>query len=55
MVKRGLCYWKITLSWTYVIEDVNCEEIAEIFYEKESQKTNQTEFSFENVIRKKRC
>ena len=33
-----------TLSWTYVISDLNSEEIVGMFYEKEEQKTNQKEF-----------
>ena len=35
---------KNTVPWTYVINDVNGEEIAGTFYEKELQKTNQKEF-----------
>ena len=31
---------KNTLSWTYVISDLNGEEIVETFYQKELQKTN---------------
>ena len=34
---------KITVLWTYVINDLNGEEIIEIFYEKELQKTSQDE------------
>ena len=30
---------KNTVPWTYVISDLNCEEIAASFYEKELQKT----------------
>ena len=29
-----------TVSWTYVINDLNGEEITGTFYEKEQQKTN---------------
>ena len=29
-----------TVSWTYVINDLNGEEIIGTFYEKEQQKTN---------------
>ena len=29
-----------TVSWTYVINDLNSEEITGTFYEKEQQKTN---------------
>ena len=32
---------KNTVPWTYVISDLNGEEIIGIFYEKEFQKTNQ--------------
>ena len=35
---------KNTVSWTYVINDLNGEEIIGTFYEKELQKTNQKEF-----------
>ena len=38
---------------TYVINDLNGEEIIGIFYEKELQKTNQQEFRIEKVIKKK--
>ena len=32
---------KDTVRWTYVVNDLNGEEIIETFYEKELQKTNQ--------------
>ena len=38
---------------TYVINDLNGEEIIGTFYEKELQKTNQKEFRIEKVISKK--
>ena len=41
---------KNTVSWTYVINDLNSEEIIGTFYEKELQKTNQQEFRIEKVI-----
>ena len=44
---------KNTVTWTYVINDVNGEEIIGTFYEKELQKTNQQEFRTEKVLRKK--
>ena len=44
---------KNTVPWTYVINDLNGEEIIGTFYEKELQKTNQKEFRIEKVIRKK--
>ena len=33
---------KNAVPWTYVINDLNLEEIIETFYEKELQKTNRT-------------
>ena len=44
---------KNTVPWTYVINDLNGEEIIGTFYEKELQKTNQKEFRIEKVIRRK--
>ena len=44
---------KNTVSWTYVINDLNGEEIMGTFYEKELQKTNQEEFRIEKVIKRK--
>ena len=41
------------VPWTYVINDLNGEEIIGTFYEKELQKTNQQEFRIEKVIKKK--
>ena len=38
------------VTWAYVINDLNGEEITGTFYEKELQKTNQKEFRIENVI-----
>ena len=43
---------KNTVPWTYVINDLNGEEIVGTFYEKELQKTNQKEFRIEKVIKK---
>ena len=45
---------KNTVPWTYVINDLNGEEIIETFYEKGLQKTNQKEFRIEKVIKRKR-
>ena len=42
-----------TVPWTYVINDLNGEEIAGTFYEKELQKTNQKEFRIEKAIKRK--
>ena len=44
---------KNTVPWTYVINDLNGEEIIGSFYEKEWQKTNQKEFRIEKVLKKK--
>ena len=43
---------KNTVPWTYVVSDLNGEEIVGSFYEKELQKTNQKEFRIEKVIKK---
>ena len=44
---------KNTVSWTYVINDLNFEEIIGTFYEKELQKTDQKEFIIEKAIKRK--
>ena len=44
---------KNTVPWTYVINDLNGEEIMGTFYEKELQKPNQEEFRIEKVIKRK--
>ena len=36
-----------TVQWTYVINDLNGNEINGTFYEKELQKTNQEKFRIE--------
>ena len=38
---------------SYVINDLNGEEIIGTFYEEELQKTNQKEFRIEKVIKRK--
>ena len=43
---------KNTVPWTYVIDDLNGEEITGTFYEKEFQKIDQQEFRIEKVIKK---
>ena len=43
---------KNTVPWTYVINDLNGEEIIGTFYAKELQKTNKKEFQIEKVIKK---
>ena len=57
MLQIGLKKVTKTVMRTYVIEDLNGEEIVGQFYKKELQKTNQKEFrvdnSFNNWIGKK--
>ena len=42
-----------TVPWTYVLNDLNGEEIIETFLEKELQKANQQELRMEKVIKRK--
>ena len=44
---------KNTVSWTYVFNDLNGEEIVGTFYKKELQKTNQNEFRIEKASKRK--
>ena len=44
---------KNTVPWTYVINDLNGEEIIGTFYEKELRKIDQEEFRIEKVIKEK--
>ena len=44
---------KNTVPCTYVINDLNGEEIIGRFYENESQRTDQKEFRIEKVLKKK--
>ena len=44
---------KNTVQWTYVLNDLNGEEIIGTFYENELQKTDQKEFRIEKVLKKK--
>ena len=44
---------KNIIPWTYVVSDLNGEEITGSFYEKEFQKTNQKEFRIEEVLKRK--
>ena len=44
---------KNRVPWTYVINDLNGEEIIGPLYEKELQKTNQNEIRIEKVIKRK--
>ena len=41
------------MPWTYVVSDLNGEEIVGSFYEKELQKTNQKQFRIEKLIKRK--
>ena len=42
-----------TVPWTYVISDLNDEDIVGSFHEKELQKTNQKGFRIEKVFKRK--
>ena len=42
-----------TVLWTYVVDDLNGEEIVGTFCEKELQKTNEKEFRLKKQSRKK--
>ena len=44
---------KNTVPWTYVVSDLNGEEISGSFNEKEMQKTSQKEFRIEKVFKKR--
>ena len=44
---------KNTVTWTYVINYLNNEEVIGSFYEKELQKTNQKEFRTEKILKSK--
>ena len=44
---------KNTVPWTYIINDLNGEEVIGTFYEKEMQKTNQQEFRIEKLIKRR--
>ena len=44
---------KSTVPWTYVINDLNGEEVIGTFYENELQGTKQNEFRIEKLIKKK--
>ena len=41
------------MPWTYILSDLNGEEIIGTFYKKELQKANLKEFRVEKVIKKK--
>ena len=44
---------KNMVTYTYIIDDLNGEQIIGTFCEKQLQKTNQEEFRIEKVIKKK--
>ena len=44
---------KNTVPWTYIVSDLNSEEIPENFYEKELQKTSQEKLRIEAVLKRK--
>ena len=44
---------KNTVPWTYVMSDLNGEEITGRFYEKELQKTSQKKFRIEKILKRK--
>ena len=44
---------KNTFPWTYLINDLNGEEVMSSFYEKELQKIDQKKIRIEKVIKKK--
>ena len=44
---------KNTVSWTYVVNDINRAEIVGTFCKKELRKTNQKELRVEKVIKRK--
>ena len=44
---------KNKVPWTYVINNLNGEEIIGTFFEKQLQKTNQQEFRIEKKIKRK--
>ena len=41
------------MPWTYVINDLNEEEIVGTFYRTEFENTNQKEFRIEKLIKRK--
>ena len=41
------------MPWTYLISDLNEEEIGVTFYKKELQKKNQEDFRVEKLIKRK--
>ena len=44
--------FKNAVMWTYAVSDLNSKEIVGMFYKKKLQKTGQTEFRIEKVIKR---
>ena len=44
---------KNTVLWTYVVSDLNGEEITESFYEKELQKTSQEKLRIGKLLKER--
>ena len=44
---------KNTVTWTYIVSELNGEKITGSFYEKELQKTSQEKFRIEKVLKSK--
>ena len=44
---------KNTVPWTYVINDLNNEEIIGTFHKKELQRTSQNKFRIEKITKRK--
>ena len=53
MVRRSVQKIKDTLPWTYVVSDLNGEEIPGKKKEKELQKASQEKFRIEKVLKRK--
>ena len=51
---KGFLWLRIAVPWTYVISNLNNEEIVGSFYKKELQKPNQKRFRVERVVKRKR-
>ena len=42
-----------SVPWAFVISDLNGKEIVGTFYKKDQQKTNQRDFRYEEVFKRK--
>ena len=49
----GIKKFKNTVPWTYIINDLNGEEIVGTFYQKELQKQQTNEFRIKKTIKRK--